>query len=57
MQHFEMKDLNDTPKHPKIQKNIKMMHNHHKKELWSTLMNEIVDELVETFPKQVVTNI
>ncbi|XP_076090697.1 uncharacterized protein LOC143062794 [Mytilus galloprovincialis] len=52
MQHFEMKDLNDTPKHPKIQKNIKMMHNHHKKELWSTLMNEIVDELVETFPKQ-----
>ncbi|CAC5402478.1 unnamed protein product [Mytilus coruscus] len=52
MQHFKMKDLADTPSHPKMQKNIKMMHNHHKKELWSTLMNDIVDELVETFPKQ-----
>ncbi|CAC5378815.1 unnamed protein product [Mytilus coruscus] len=57
MQHFKMKDLADTPLHPKMQKNIKMMHNHHKKELWSTLMNDIVDELVKTFPKQVVTNI
>ncbi|CAC5425084.1 unnamed protein product [Mytilus coruscus] len=33
MQHFKMKDLADTPSHPKMQKNIKMMHNHHKKEL------------------------
>lgn len=50
-----MKSITDEPQHPLLKKNMKMMHNSKKEEIFSQLLEEIIDKLMLTFPEKVCT--
>lgn len=52
LKHFEMDSLNDSPKHPLLRNNMGKMHTKEKERIFSILMDEVVDKLVETFPRK-----
>ena len=49
--------MNDEPKHPKLKKNLKMMHNDLKKNLFDNLMDEIVDSLSQVYTEEVNSHV
>lgn len=58
MNKFGMETLDAEPQHPLLKnRNIKFMHNKYKEEVFHTIMGEIVEDLICTFPKLVNTSI
>lgn len=53
LQFFGMKSIKDEPQHPLLKKNMKMMHNSKKEEIFSQLLEEIIDQLMLTFPEKI----
>lgn len=53
LQVFGMKSITDEPQHPLLKKNMKMMHNSKKEEIFSQLLEEIIDKLMLTFPEKI----
>uniref|UniRef100_A0A8W8NTK5 DUF6589 domain-containing protein n=1 Tax=Magallana gigas TaxID=29159 RepID=A0A8W8NTK5_MAGGI len=52
MNKFGMETLDAEPQHPLLKnRNIKFMHNKYKEEVFHTIMGEIVEDLICTFPK------
>lgn len=48
-----MKTMDDEPNHPLFGKNMKMMQNKYKERKFQIVMDEVIEDLVHVFPKEV----
>lgn len=53
MDKFGMKTMDDEPNHPLFGKNMKMMQNKYKERKFQIVMDEVIEDLVHVFPKEV----
>lgn len=49
-----MKTMDDEPNHPLFGKNMKMMQNKYKERKFQIVMDEVIEDLVHVFPKEVL---